>query len=91
MNALAQVDESSTVEDLLAQLNQRKQWHGQWVRGLQPFGKDNALLSAVHRGEFLLQGVRNRDLLMVFGFAETRPKGEGLGRCGPGSGVRKAR
>lgn len=62
MNALAQVDESSTVQDLLAQLDQRKQWQRQWVRGLQPFGKDNALLAAVHRGEFLLQGVRNRDL-----------------------------
>ena len=62
MDALAQVDETSTVQELVQRLNQRKQWHGQWVRGLQPFGKDNALLLAVNRGEFLLQGVRNRDL-----------------------------
>jgi hypothetical protein len=47
---------------LLERLNQRKQWHGQAVRGLQPFGKDNALLLAINRGEFLLQGLRNRDL-----------------------------
>ena len=62
MDALAQVDETSTVQELVGRLTQRKQWHGQWVRGLQPFGKDNALLVAVNRGEFLLQGVRNRDL-----------------------------
>ncbi len=62
MDALAQVDENSTVQELLECLNQRKQWQGQWVRALQPFGKDNGLLRAVHRGEFLLQGVRNRDL-----------------------------
>lgn len=62
MNALAQVDESSTVQELVGQLNQRKKWQGQWVRGLQPFGNDHALLLAVNRGEFLLQGLRNRDL-----------------------------
>ena len=62
MDALAQVDESATVQELVEQLNQRKKWHGQSVRGLQPFGKDHALLLAVNRGEFLLQGVRNRDL-----------------------------
>ncbi|HEX6804056.1 MAG TPA: hypothetical protein VF133_10295 [Terriglobales bacterium] len=62
MNALAQVDESSTIEQLMAQLNRRKQWKGQSIRGLQPFGKDNPLLLAVSRGEFLLQGLRNRDL-----------------------------
>src|SRR5919197_5472112 len=62
MDALAQVDQSSTVQQLVGQLSQRKQWQGQWVRGLQPFGKDNSLLLAVNRGEFILQGVRNRDL-----------------------------
>ena len=62
MDALAQVDESSTVQELVERLNQRRQWQKQWIRGLQPFGKDNALLMAINRGEFLLQGVRNRDL-----------------------------
>lgn len=62
MDALAQVDDNHTVQDLLERLNQRKQWHGQAVRGLQPFGKDHALLLAINRGEFLLQGLRNRDL-----------------------------
>jgi hypothetical protein len=62
MDALAQVDDNSTVRDLLERLNQRKHWRGQAVRALQPFGKDYALLLAISRGEFLLQGVRNRDL-----------------------------
>ena len=56
------MDESSTVQELVEGLNQRRQWQKQWIRGLQPFGKDNALLMAINRGEFLLQGVRNRDL-----------------------------
>lgn len=62
MEALAQVDESSTVQELVEGLNQRRQWQKHWIRGLQPFGKDNTLLMAINRGEFLLQGVRNRDL-----------------------------
>lgn len=62
MDALAQVDDNSTIQDLLKRLHHRKPWHGQAVRGLQPFGKDNALLLAINRGEFLLQGLRNRDL-----------------------------
>ena len=62
MNALAQVDESCTVLELVEQLNQRKLWHWHWVRGLLPFGKDHALLRAINHGEFLLHGVRNRDL-----------------------------
>jgi hypothetical protein len=70
MDALAQVDESSTLQDWVERLNQRKHWKGQAVRGLQPFGKDNALLLAVNRGEFLLQGVRNRDLQKLL-FAQT--------------------
>jgi hypothetical protein len=76
MDALAQVDESSTVQELVEQLNQRRQWHGGWVRGLHPFGKDNALLLAINRGEFLLQGVRNRDLQkLLFGPAEVAEQG----------------
>lgn len=62
MDALAQVDDNHTVQDLLERLNPSKQWHGQAVRGLQPLGKDHALPLAIHRGEFLLQGLRNRDL-----------------------------
>jgi hypothetical protein len=47
-------------------LNQRKPWKEQWIRALQPFGKDNALLLAVNRGEFLLQCPRNLHLQTLF-------------------------
>jgi hypothetical protein len=43
-------------------LNEPKNWHGQRIRGLQPFGKDHALLQAINHGDFLLTGLRNRDL-----------------------------
>jgi hypothetical protein len=72
MDALAQVDQSSTVQELVERLNQRKQWQKRRVRGLQPLGKDNSLLLAVNRGEFLLQGFRNRDLqTLLFDTAAT--------------------
>jgi len=35
---------------------------GRRYRGLQPFGQDAALLAAINRGEYALNGFRNRDL-----------------------------
>ncbi|HET6879751.1 MAG TPA: hypothetical protein VFI31_06340 [Pirellulales bacterium] len=45
---------------------------GRRVRALNPFSVDDAkLLQAVQRGEFLLNGFRNRDLRpLLFGLAE---------------------
>ena len=38
-------------------------WKGQSVRALHPFDPDDsALLEAVNRGEFTINGLRNRDL-----------------------------
>ena len=38
-------------------------WKGKQVRALRPFSEeDTALLSAVSRGEFVVNGLRNRDL-----------------------------
>ena len=38
-------------------------WNSQWVRALHPFEpSDLALLRAVNRGEFAIDGLRNRDL-----------------------------
>lgn len=39
--------------------------NGQPVRGLRPWGEDLALLQAVNRGEFAINGVRNRDLRVL--------------------------
>ena len=66
LDALAGVDEQTTVQDLLARLGQRREWKGRRVRPLDPLGKDRALLEATCRGEFTLNGFRNRDLQSVF-------------------------
>jgi hypothetical protein len=60
--ALARVDDSRTVAELTAGIQLPTQWKGRRVRALHPWGKDQALLAAVNRGDFLINGLRNRDL-----------------------------
>ncbi len=63
MNALASVDDSTTIEELSRGLEQRVLWRGRLVRGLRLFESgDQQLLQAISRGEFTLKGLRNRDL-----------------------------
>jgi hypothetical protein len=66
LDALASVDEETTLEELIRRLEQPTQWRGRRVRALHPFGDDRALLEAVSRGEFTLNGFRNRDLQRIF-------------------------
>ncbi|MFZ2085940.1 MAG: hypothetical protein WAU92_15705 [Candidatus Sulfotelmatobacter sp.] len=66
LDAFASVDEATTLEELLQHLGQPRQWRGRRVRALRPFADDRALLAAVHRGEFALNGFRNRDLRGIF-------------------------
>lgn len=66
LDALAWVDDQTTVQDLLARLGQPREWKGRRVRALDPLGHDRVLLEAVCRGEFTLNGFRNRDLQQVF-------------------------
>lgn len=62
-DALAAVDGSTTLQQLTAPLEKRLRWHGKPVRALHPFHpEDHALLLAVNRGEFAINGLRNRDL-----------------------------
>ena len=62
-DALAAVDDSTTLQELTAQLERRVRWHGRPVRALHPFApEDHALLRAVNRGEFAINGLRNKDL-----------------------------
>jgi len=56
LDALADVDEQSTLEELVQRLGQPKQWKGRRVRALRPFGDDRALLASISRGEFTLNG-----------------------------------
>jgi hypothetical protein len=62
-NALACVDQDTTLEQVLLRLGQPMYWHGRRIRALQPFAPDDRqLIEAISRGEFTLNGVRNRDL-----------------------------
>jgi hypothetical protein len=64
--ALAAVDDSATLHELTAQVECRRRWHRESVRPIHPFDpEDHALLSAIHRGEFALHGLRNRDLQAI--------------------------
>lgn len=69
LEALSAVDQSVTLGETVRPLCQPTQWKGRSVRGLQPLEKqDAALLAAIGRGEFLLNGFRNRDLRgLLFG------------------------
>jgi hypothetical protein len=74
--ALAQVDDTTTLQELTARVEKRVRWHEQWVRPLHPFQADDlALLTAVNRGEFTINGLRNRDLqALLFPTAPTDQK-----------------
>jgi hypothetical protein len=72
LDRLAEVDEDTTLEELIQRLGQRRRWKGRSVRALRPFAEDRAWLEAVSRGEFTLNGFRNRDLQRLF-FAHAAP------------------
>jgi hypothetical protein len=63
LDALASVDDSTTLEERVRQVTEPTTWKGKRVRALRPLAaEDTALLEAVSRGEFTLNGLRNRDL-----------------------------
>lgn len=63
VDALAAVDLSTSLGDLLHQTCRPTMYNGKRVRGLRPWAADEvALFEAVNRAEFCVNGVRNRDL-----------------------------
>jgi hypothetical protein len=63
LDALASVDDGATLEERLQPVTAPTTWKGKRVRALQPFAAaDMALLEAVSRGEFTINGLRNRAL-----------------------------
>ena len=72
LDALAEVDDDTTLEELIRRVGQRRQWNGRSVRALRPFAEDRPWLEAVSRGEFTLNGFRNRDLQRIF-FPQATP------------------
>ena len=54
------------IADLLTPVCRPRQWKGGRVRALQPWSpEDRSLLQAINRGEFALNGIRNRDLAAI--------------------------
>ena len=74
--ALACVDDSATVKELTDRLAQATTWNGKRVRALRLWAsEDIALLEAVNRGEFTINGLRNRDLqALLFSAPAESPK-----------------
>ena len=63
LQSLAAVDGGESLGVLTAPLCKPVQWQGRRVRALNPLAGDDAqLLKFVSRGEFLINGFRNRDL-----------------------------
>jgi len=56
------VDDRRSVEELTTEIQKPVTWSGRRMRGLRPWAEEQALLTAVHHGEFLSNGFRNRDL-----------------------------
>lgn len=69
LDALSAVEAEPTLAETAAQVCRGTRWKGRPVRALNPLGdQDAALLQAVSRGEFVLQGFRNRELReLLFG------------------------
>jgi len=63
VEALATVDDSRSLAQLAETVCEPVTWQGQRSRGLNPLAHEDArLLEAVNRGEFAINGFRNRDL-----------------------------
>lgn len=63
LDALASVDDSARLQEILEPIEKRKQWKGRPVRALHPFSsEDGALLEVIRRAEFLIAGICNKHL-----------------------------
>lgn len=75
LESLAKVNDATPLIKLTDKLCQRTELNGRSVRAINPWSEADAkLLAAVCRGEFALQGFRNRDLRpLLFAAAPTDP------------------
>lgn len=63
LDALAQTEDSTTLDQLIGRLHQPAVYRGKRVRALRPFAADDrSLLQAISQGQFTINGFRNRDL-----------------------------
>jgi hypothetical protein len=72
LESLAAVHHEQPLGEAVRDLCQPTEWQGRRVRALQPLSPDDGrLLAAVNRGEFAINGFRNRDLRpLLFGTHE---------------------
>jgi hypothetical protein len=76
-DSLATLKETQPLGELTEQLSRPVTWQGRQARALNPLGEpDAALLQIVARGEFLLNGFRNRDLRVLLYPAEPKDEKE---------------
>lgn len=67
LDALAEIDTSTPLGQLLEQISSRITYNGKPFRGLRPSDPDDLLLfKAVNDGRFFINGFRNRDLQSSF-------------------------
>jgi hypothetical protein len=82
LEALAAVATPLPLKSLTDELSRPVKWKRQQVRGLNLLGRDDAaLLEAVGRGEFVINGLRNRDLRALL-FGTTNDPAEDKRRAG---------
>jgi hypothetical protein len=83
LEALAAAGSPMPLKSLTDKLSRAVNWNGRRVRGLNLLGKDDAaLLEAAGRGEFLISGLRNRDLQALLYDNPTDDPCERRRRCG---------
>ena len=64
LEALACLSTDRPLRQLVERLCRPARWKGRRVRALRPWGKeDHTLLETINRGEFVVNGFRNRDLV----------------------------
>jgi len=64
LDALACISTDRPLREVVCGVCRAKRWKGRRVRALRPWSAaDRALLAAIRRGEFAINGIRNRDLL----------------------------
>ena len=77
LQALASVEDTTSLGELAARLCQPAKRNGRRVRALNPYAPGDAgLLEAISRGEFTLNGLRNRDLRQLLFEDAAEPKHE---------------
>jgi hypothetical protein len=63
LDALASVDDSTSLRELVGRVEKPASWKGKRVRALHPFQEQDRLLwESISRGEFPINGLRNKDL-----------------------------